>query len=387
MRGILVLTVLLGLGPAASSATQAIPRAGSPDSTPPREVVLLRGPVVVPLQLAGGLPVVEARINGRGPYRLGIETGARFSVVRQRVAEALALQRTGAGDGLRADSIQVGEATFRDVRVSVLPIADEQVDGVLGLPAFAEVLLIIDYPGRVARLERGNLPAVNGQDVLALSRVGTFWGVDLDLGGVTAVAVLDTRSTGGFSATPVSARSLSFAGSPAVVGMARGAAIQPLQITAARLSGDARLGRYVFQRPIVSIRPLPEDFPQNTVIGGSVLQNFAVTLDQANRRVRFSRSDAAPIPAPPPMRGLGFMIRPSPGGARLVGLVRPGSPAEQQGLRVGDEIIELGGVPPAAIGPATVSGITSSRVSEVKVTVRRDGQELTFQIPLVTLVP
>jgi hypothetical protein len=62
--------------------------------------------------------------------------------------------------------------------------------------------------------------------------------------------------------------------------------------------GDAKLGRYVFPRPVINIRPLPAGFPAEPIIGTIVLQQFVVTLDQANARIRFEHEGPTTIELP-----------------------------------------------------------------------------------------
>jgi len=44
---------------------------------PPRapEQTSLQGETAVPMQLAAHLPAIEARVNGKGPYRFTVDTG------------------------------------------------------------------------------------------------------------------------------------------------------------------------------------------------------------------------------------------------------------------------------------------------------------------------
>ena len=44
------------------------------------------------------LPVVAVMVNGKGPYRFGIETGAPFVAIRERVAGNLRLHAVASGE-------------------------------------------------------------------------------------------------------------------------------------------------------------------------------------------------------------------------------------------------------------------------------------------------
>ena len=277
----------------------------SPPAIPPAEI-LLTGRVTVPMVVMGNLPIVEVRINGGGPYRFGVETGAGFIIVQPDLVTKLGLARTGGPDDLplyELGSVEIGAATFKGVKVHAMKTAQTEIDGVLGLPFYSELLLTLDYPGRQVTFERGSLPAADGQRILPMTKVGPFWGVPLSLGGHQFTAVVDTRSTGGFGVVPAVGEKLSFDGPLTVIGRARGAAIPETEVKAGRLAGAATLGAYTFPNPMVTVRPLPPGFSEEPMIGTQVLSQFTVTLDQKQARLRLAREGGTTItlgsPRPP----------------------------------------------------------------------------------------
>ena len=308
-----VLRILAMLAVAASEAAAQQPVLYQPDSSPPRRIAMAAAGVEVPLVDPGipntTLPVVEIMVNGRGPFRFGVETGAGFVAVSRAFVEAAGpLPRTGGPDEVpeyRVDSITLGGATFHDVRVSAMPRGATGVDGVLGLPFFRDVLLTIDYPARRLRLTRDTLPAANGRDVLQLSRAGPFWAVPIDLAGHAYAGVIDTRSTGTLGVTPEVGAALPFDGALEVVGRARGAGIPETEVKAGRLAGDVRIGAYTFPRPMLSVRPLPPLFvgpAAGPLVGDAVLQHFVVSLDQRRGRLRLAREGSPVIQLREPQR-------------------------------------------------------------------------------------
>jgi hypothetical protein len=281
----------------ALSSQAAAQMGDQPDPSPPKRVVLA-APVDVPLTLVNGLPIVETRINGQGPFRFGIETGANFVLISPDVATKLALKRTGGPDvfpAYRVETIAIGDATFADMPVSAGRVAQTGIDGVLGLPLYRDVLLTIDYPRQRVRIEKGELPAADGATVLPLTHAGPFWALPMKVAGQSVAAIIDTRSTGAFGFTPDAAARITFSGELRLVGRARGAAIAETEIKAGRLAGDITIGRYVFPTPMGTVRPLPPGFPSEPLIGARVLNQFVVTLDQRNARVRLARDAAGPI--------------------------------------------------------------------------------------------
>ena len=120
-----------------------------PDATPPRRVVMPTS-VDVPLLDPGipgaSLPVISVMINGRGPYRFGVETGAGFVAFSRELVTALGLKQAGGSDELpeyNVDSVTFGGASFQGVRAASIPRNARGVDGLLGLPFFQNVTFTV----------------------------------------------------------------------------------------------------------------------------------------------------------------------------------------------------------------------------------------------------
>jgi Aspartyl protease len=274
-----------------------------PNPTPPRRVTGI--PATVPLLMLGrepaALPVVEVFLDGKGPFRFGIETGANFLVIRPALADSLKLVRTGNNDqypSFTVNTLSIGAARFEGVRFEALPTSARDIDGVLGLPLYRNVLLTVDYPAKTLRFAAGSLPAANGKDILPLTRTADFWSLPVSIGGRTYQGVIDTRSTGAIGVIPSRSKELAFDGEPIVVGMARGAAIAETEVKMGRLKGDVTIGQYTFPTPEIGIRALPPGFPEEPLIGTVILQHFAMTLDQQNARVQLARSGNHTITLP-----------------------------------------------------------------------------------------
>src|SRR5262249_52758287 len=148
------------------------------------------------------------------------------------------------------------------------------VDGVLGLDAYADLLLTVDYPAARLILSRDSLPAADGNEVLSAVRVGPFIGIPIDAGGVSAIGVVDTQGGILFQAVPDEAARLAFAGTPRVVGRAIVGGGAPVEVREARLAGDLKLGRHVFHQPSIAVHLLPADIPSRMTIGTQALRHF-----------------------------------------------------------------------------------------------------------------
>ncbi|HUQ82882.1 MAG TPA: aspartyl protease family protein [Gemmatimonadaceae bacterium] len=298
-RSIVAVLAAAFVARAASLGAQAQP--GGPEPAPPKSIAMPK-PVDVPLEDPGmpgaSLPVINVMINGRGPYRFGVETGAGFVAISRELAATLELKRVAGDDDLPEydlDSLTFGGAAFRTVRVAAISRNARGVDGLLGLPFFRNVTFTIDYPANRFRVWLDTLPAPNGNDVLSISRVGPFWGLPIELGGQRFTAVLDTRSMAGLSVTPTVAAPLQFDGELRVVGRSAGAGLPGADVKEGKLKGAARIGAYSFPNPSLSVRDLPPDFPQGPLVGSRMLRNFVVSLDQRRGRLRLAREGSTTI--------------------------------------------------------------------------------------------
>jgi hypothetical protein len=301
-RALASLLAIVVLMPGARLQSQS---RAQPDSNPPK-ILRLTAPVEVPMLNVGTeqspLPGVEVMVNGRGPFRFGIETGARFLIITADAAEraGLGTESPGATPELHVDSITVVAMLLGDIHVSVLSRAPRGVDGLLGLPAFENLLLTIDYPHTRIRFERDSLPAADGATILPLQRVSDFWGLPVSYAGHPMTTVLDTRSTGAFSLDPKVIPILPWTAEPVVVGRAGGAGNPTTEIKAGTLNGNVALGQYRITNPFLTLHQLPPDFPSEPRIGAVALKNFVLTLDQRHARVRLTRDgpDRFALPAP-----------------------------------------------------------------------------------------
>ncbi len=297
-------TVVLFTGIAPPVSAQSTPYV--PDSMTPQRIVL-RGGVDVPLlrpSARDSRAQVDVMINGRGPYRFDLETGARQIGISRALADSLGLRRTGGppdAPEFHIDSINIGGGVFEGITAASLPPEVRGVDGVLGLPFYQNALLTIDYPGSRVRITDDTLPAANGQDILPLARISDFWGIPVTIAGARFLAVLDTQNSGAIGIPPSIADSLPFDGGLQTVGRARGT-FGVIDIKGGLLAGDIVLGRYTLVRPFIDVVPLPPEFPRKPNIGTRVLDNFVVSLDQRHGRMRLAHAGSPAIKLPGPTR-------------------------------------------------------------------------------------
>ena len=210
-----VLLVLLGLGTAvAAPETASVPSAGlggdtvQPGGTPrPGNIddSLFASPTT---HDHIGRVVVPVKINGQGPFRFIVDTGANHSTISPELVRVLAL-KTGSQslitlDGITGaaqvtyvsvDRLQAGDLTLED---TTLPVVLGSVmggaDGILGAAGMAQKSLLIDFQrNRVAIASHMEAAARTRAIKLHAARMDSgLMVLDTLIAGVHVQAVLDT---------------------------------------------------------------------------------------------------------------------------------------------------------------------------------------------------
>ncbi len=145
-------------------------------------------------------------IDGRGPYRLVLDTGASHSAVTRRVVEDLALPvepatvllrgTTGSmvADRVRATTLEVGELLVEDVTMPVVADAFGGADGVLGAQGLRDKRIVIEFLRdriSIARSHR-QLPPVGFERLPFRFHPSRGMRVELKVGSVRTIGVIDT---------------------------------------------------------------------------------------------------------------------------------------------------------------------------------------------------
>ena len=109
---------------------------------------------------------VPVTINGQGPYRFVVDSGADTSVVGNRIAMDLALEPgtravlntttdTQYVDRVLVDELILGPTRVTDLELPVLSERDIGADGILGLDALVEQRLMLDFEKRLISVDDG----------------------------------------------------------------------------------------------------------------------------------------------------------------------------------------------------------------------------------------
>jgi len=156
-------------------------------------------------------------------------------------------------------------------------------------------------------------------------------------------------------------------------------------VTMASLNGSMTLGRHVIENPEIRFAATPIGN-----IGYKILQQFAVTLDSKNHRVRLGPGASGPaassagagtvVEAAPPTRRYGMKVHMLPDGGMEVMGTDEGSIARKAGLESGDQILGINGVKLEQISEEKRGEILRS--SPITLQIERGGKSIEIRMSL-----
>jgi predicted aspartyl protease len=144
-------------------------------------------------------------INGRGPYKLVLDTGANRTAVIPSLARKIGspeshvlkvLGATGSSivPAIEVDSIEVGDLFLGDRQVAIVPDVFGGAEGVLGADGLSDKRVHIDFKNDEISILRSTGPVrANGYTKIPVKlRYGHLLMFDVKLAGVRTRAMLDT---------------------------------------------------------------------------------------------------------------------------------------------------------------------------------------------------
>lgn len=396
--------VFLASGASAGSAGDSRPSPSKGDSSvearPSRTLLPAGTTISIPLDLSMGQPVVDVFLDGKGPFRMFLDTGAGTTVLDQSLAKELGLKPKGhtrigdpanpeaiLADVVTLDTLRIGGAAFAGVPAvsfdrSAIRSGPGMPRGVVGFPIFHELLETIDFPAATLRLTRGHLGEADGRAVVAYQAPDGIPLVPVDVAGVPMKAHLDTGSPG-FLSIPESDSSLVHFAEP-LREVGRGRTVNSvITFRGATLNGAVRVSAASFDRPLVVL----SDMLPVANLGSRALSDCVLTLDPTNQRLSIERTRVS-APGTPSVHQVvagpaagqkiaGVMLSPQPDGSLMVVGTVPGSAASRADIKVGDQVLKLNGDSVAKLGddenrarlhhsPVTITLKRGDRVFDIK---------------------
>jgi predicted aspartyl protease len=254
-------------------------------------------------------------INGQGPFRFLVDTGANRSCISEVLADKLGLPEgprvslhTVAGQRMRSSvqvsELKVGSRVQKNARVAVLPIVGEEIDGALGVDWLKGQRLVLDFKGHQMEITASRLDTTSDGKVVVPARrkSGQLTIIDADLAGRQISAMIDSGAE----------ISMGNAALRRVIGaQPRNTTVQ--QIELASLAGEKLVGELLYLSFLrlggLQLGNVPVVFVEahvfklwglqnvpTLILGMDLLNEFdKVHLDFGRSTVRFDLSDSARI--------------------------------------------------------------------------------------------
>lgn len=152
---------------------------------------------------------VPVHVNGTGPYRFVVDSGADTSVVGLRIADALKLPSRGQVllNGITESSyveqvevgqIDLGSTSVAGLHLPILREADIGADGMIGLDALVKQRVVLDFEKRTIAIDdaRKPAPARGDAEIIVTARLkkGQLILTEVRAGKTRLDAVVDTGS-------------------------------------------------------------------------------------------------------------------------------------------------------------------------------------------------
>lgn len=353
--------------------------------------------IAIPAEVVADFFIVEAQVDGFGPFQFLVDTGSSVSLVSPALARRLGPKASRGDEALevrvpsqRATTLpavvlprlELGQAAFQRVPAAVFDFGDlsrqlgTRIDGILGFSVFRDVVFTIDYPARRLVIDPRGTLAGGARDAVDCYGDGGLPLATVAVGGQRVIALIDTGSDSALTLNRAIAAARFVRDSRRGSVRATLAGDEPQVI--GRLEADVRIGSHRVERPLVE---MAEGLP---ALGNGVLKHFAVTFDPRHQLMLLRRDEAAPIQFGP-QRSVGLGFAREEDDWRVAALV-PDTPAQRFDIRVGDRCVRINGQPTPAWPLERYRSLLRTSETVTFTFASGDGREREMRLPVVELV-
>ena len=347
-----VLTLLLGspqantttgsTTPQQATTTATTPQQGTVAATTPQQAepvvsrarrlseVPVAGPIVLPMELVAGRPVVRLTVNGKGPYGFLVSTGAASTMIDEKLAiellkelaedkekEAAKAKEAGKGKDAAKETrvatekekeqpkidprkgpvtleldLESGQTKLSKVQTLATDISQYVADaglagrsrGVLSLAAFKNQLVTISFPPKWRlTIEPGALPE-DGADTFPLDPDTGELRLNMTIADQTFPVRVEPLMPGGLVLPESMMKVLLMDGKPIDLDPIHSGG-QTIPVREARLANSAMLATFELKTPVARFIATTDV----ATVGSQTLTGLAVTYDLVNQRAKIVR--------------------------------------------------------------------------------------------------
>jgi hypothetical protein len=366
----------------------------------------------LPFELIDNRVFVDLSLNGKGPYKFILDTGA-VAAISDTVARELKLNvADGAENGgvgektvrtgrTRVRDLKLGDISLHDLDFSVLSLDDspavfgsKPVHGIIGLPMFETSIVTFDYVKHEVTLsppEKFKAPA--GAIIVPFQLRGQIPVVNGALDGIKARFAVDTGARSallvyGPFAEQNRLREKYHATAEGITGWGIGGPVRSLLARAATFKlGSADVHDIVIRLSTQhSGATTASDIAG--LIGPDILKQFTVTFDYPHSRMLLVKNSNYGHRDTWDRTGMWVSADTVNSSEWRVLEVMPDSPAAQAGIRVNDRITKLDGKPVSQLVLPDVRDSFRTRAFHSKIIVeyRRNGEPRAAELTLRDIV-
>lgn len=239
--------------------------------------------VTVPLVGTPTLPLIEARIDGAGPFRLLVDLGSNVTLLRRDVVDASGIEVVldrETSDIVHADTLSIGAAVFRDVWMGAYDELD--VDGVVGYNLLDAFPFVLDLAAQSLTLGRSDATDTDPQFVVE-DRLPYF---SARIGDREILLNPDTGASEEMTVPAAWESWLPLDGEAEPGPVTHNNQTGTTRVRVGRLALNLRVGELILGRPLVYFNPDAED----TWLGSGLLRYYVLSIDPERRRYRLEPS-------------------------------------------------------------------------------------------------
>ena len=365
----------------------------------------------VPFELNGNMIYLQVRVNDSRPLWFALDTGAYNSIINLPVAQALSLKTGGAGTAtgaggqvqtvsLRGLAFDISGAPLKDLNIAALPLAfienssGRAMDGILGAEFFRRYVVEIDYEAKEISLYEPATFQYSGRgESLPLSFYDNhpYVSAKVELPGrppIEGEFVIDAGSNIPLILLPsfIETHKLRESLPPTLKSYGRGVGGE-VALPVGRAS-SLHLGGFRVERPVTAFPPAGTFGREGKAgnIGSAVLRHFKVTFDYSRRRVILEPNRHFADPFEHDMSGLQLVTEGPAFAAFTVNRVLENSPAEEAGVRKGDEVVSFDGRPAAQLRLMSLREMLRQPAKTYTLRLRRGAETVSVELKTRRLI-
>lgn len=292
-------------------------------------------------------PYLRVFVNGKGPFTFLYDTGASYSVVSSKVVEAAAtpivFDRGGERDVVSLSTLTVGGVSLGGIW-AIHADDNPGIDGILGAPAFGTANVLVDLRWRELLVSKSTIDLPGSFEVPYKSPFNVPT-VPVAIGARSAQILIDTGDDAyGLELRPDELGDAALEHAPAAASsVLNGTRVQATSTTTLR--DQIRLGPLHADHATIAVNA---DLPVGD-FGYDVLSQFRFVIDPQRHVLRFQHRSGGSRFAIPPTLSAGFTL--AFGGDGAITDVISGTGAARAGLRPGDRLLSVNGIPAGSLNP------------------------------------